>query len=125
MLKYLVSASTALGDTAKTSIGSITLPQGTKNIVGVWGYAVGGAGNTTLENVTGILELESPDINLQPCQIPLECTALTGTGMSSFTPKVWPLGVPCQGKVTITGYMTLDLAQTIGNTGRWGIVVEV
>jgi hypothetical protein len=75
MLKYLVSAKTAQGGLTKTLIDTITLPANTKAIVGMWAHANGGAGMTTLVNQTGIFELESPDINVQPCQqtIPNTC----------------------------------------------------
>ena len=120
----MVSTSTALGDTVKTSSGSITLPTNAKRVIGVWGHGVGGAGNTTLENVTGILELESESLNLAPMQFPLDCVMITGTGMAQFSPKVWPVDWAPAANAKITGYMTLDLAQTIGNTGRWGLIYE-
>lgn len=119
------SGSTALGDTVKTSIGQVLLPTTAKRVVGFWGYALGGAGNTTLENVSGILELESDSLNLSPMQFPLDLLACTGTlGMAVLSPRVWPVNIPNVGGVTITGYMTLDMAQSIGNTGRWGLIYE-
>jgi hypothetical protein len=125
VLKYLVGASTAAGDTTKTSLGTIQLPAGTRTIVGAWGYAMGGPGFTTLENVTGIIELESPDINIQPCQFPLEPAGmLTGGGISSQT-KVWPINASVKGGERITGYVTMDMAQTVANTARFGLVVDV
>lgn len=124
MLKYLVGASTAAGDTTKTSLGTITLPAGSKQIVGVWGYAVGGPGITTLENVTGIIELESQDINIVPCQIPLDPVAVLTSGVGTFTPKVWPMNIPVKGGERVQGYVTMDMAQTVANTCRFGLVVE-
>jgi hypothetical protein len=70
-LKYLSSAAVALGDTVKTLIEVITVPSSARMLVGVWGYSEGGPGQTTLETQSGILELESPDVPVQPCQIPL------------------------------------------------------
>jgi hypothetical protein len=125
MLKYLVSSSVAAGDTVKTTLGTITVPAGAKAIVGLWAYAMGGPGFTTLENLTGIVELESPDVNLQPCQIPLEPAGmLTGGAISSQT-KVWPMNVPVHGSERITAYVTMDMAQTVANTCRWGLVIDV
>jgi len=125
MLKYIAGASTAAGDTTKTSLGTITLPAGAKAIVGAWGYACGGPGFTTLENVTGIIELESTDLPIVPCQFPIEPTGmLTGGGVSSQI-KVWPLNVPVNGGEHVTGYITMDMAQTVANTARFGLVVEV
>ena len=124
MRHYMASSSAALGDTVETSIGAITLPKGAKRIVGFWGYGVGGAGNTTLENLSGILELKSDSLNLQPMVVPLDILTITGTGVGTLKPTVWPVNIDGVGSVTITGYMTLDLAQTIANTGRWGLVYE-
>ena len=124
MRHAMVSASTALGDTTKTSIGDITLPTNAKRVIGVWGHGMGGPGNTTLENVTGILELESESLNLAPMQFPLEIVAITGTGMVVFSPKIWPVDWAPAANAKITGYMTLDSAQTLANTGRWGLIYE-
>jgi len=125
MLKYMTGPSTALGDTVKTSMGTITTPANTRGIVGVWGYAVGGPGFTTLEGQTGILELESDDINVQPCQIPLDPSQITGTGVLSQAIHVWPMNIKKTGQMRITGYMTMDMAITLANTGRWGLVLDV
>lgn len=124
MRRHQVSASTATGDTTKTSIGSIVVTAYAKRIVGVGAYATGGAGNTTLENVSGILELESSDVELGIQQFPLDTISLTGTGMASLNPRVWPMNIPCKGKETITGYITLDLAQTINPSARWFLITE-
>lgn len=124
MLHAMVSASTALGDTAKTAIGEITLPTNARRVVGIWGHGLGGPGNTTLENLTGILELESESLNLAPMQFPLDCVAITGTGMVVLKPTVWPVNWVNVANAKITGYMTLDLAQTLANTGRWGLFYE-
>jgi len=125
MIKYLAGNSTALGDTVKTSLGTITLPANSKSLLGVWGYANGGPGMTTLEAVTGILELESPDVNLQPCQIPFEQANMLTGGATNQATKVWPLNAKVAGGERITGYGTMDMAQTVANTGRFGLVVEV
>lgn len=125
MLKYLVGAATASGDTTKTSLGTITLPAGSKRIEGVWAYASGGAGLTTLENVSGIVELESPDVNIQPCQIPLEGEIIVGTGVACVPTKVWPMNAVVHGTERITGYVTMDNALAINPDCRFGLVAEV
>lgn len=121
----MIGAVVALGDTVKTSMGSITLPTNAKRVIGVWGHAVGGPGNTTLENVTGIMEFESESLNLAPMQLPLDNLTVTGTmGVSSTPVKVWPVDwAPCA-NAKITCYMTLDMAQSLANTGRWGLIYE-
>jgi len=118
------SAATATGDTTKTSIGSITLTAKAKRIVGFGAYATGGAGNTTLENVSGILEIESGDLSLAPQQYPLDTVSLTGTGMATLSPRIWATNIPVAGGEVLTGYITLDLAQTINPTARWFVITE-
>jgi hypothetical protein len=120
----MVGASTALGDTTKTTMTSITLPTTAKRVVGVWGHALGGPGNTTLENVTGIMEFESESVNIQPSQFPLDCMTITGTGVGILSPKTWAVNWDKVAAAKITCYMTLDLAQTLANTGRWGLIYE-
>lgn len=122
MIHAKASSSTALGDTVKTSIGDITMPPDAIEILGFWGYGLGGAGNTTLENLSGIFSLESESLKLQPLQYPLDILTITGTGVGILSVRVWPHKIPNVGNAKITGYMTLDLAQTIGNTGRWGVI---
>jgi len=116
------SAVTALGDTAKTLIGNIQVTQKAKRIIGIWGYCNGGAGNTTLENRSGILSIESGDINISPMELPLDVTTMIAT--STYSPRVFPVDIPVSGGEVLSGYMTMDLAQTIANTGRWGIITE-
>jgi len=125
MLKYLVSAATATGDTTKTLVETLQLPAGSKRIVGTWAHALAGAGLTTLENVTGILELESPDVNLQPCQIPLEPVAVLTGGTPASQIHVWPMDVPVGGGERISGYITMDMAQTVAGKARFGLVIEI
>ena len=125
MRHAMASAIVALGDTVKTSMGVLSIPKGARRIVGLWGHAVGGAGNTTLENVTGIMEFESDSLKLQPMQFPLDSLAVTGTlGSAGLKPTVWPVNIPDPGNTDIECFMTLDLAQTIANTGRWGLIYE-
>lgn len=125
MIKMLTGASTAAGDTVKTSLGTITLPANSRQILGAWCYAMGGPGLTTLENVSGICELESPDVNIQPCQFPIEQAGmLTGGGVNLQT-KVWNMNTKVAGGERITGYITMDMAQTVANTARFGLIVDV
>ncbi len=118
------SASTATGDTVKTSIGDITLTAKAKKIIGFGAYATGGGGNTTLENVSGILEVESSDLSIAPQIYPLDTVSITGTGMAVLTPRVWPTDIDCGGGEVLTGYITLDLAQTINPSARWFVITD-
>lgn len=125
MIKYLASAATAHGDTVKTLIETIQLPAGARALLGVWCHALAGPGITTLENVTGICELESPDINIQPCQVPLEPVAVLTGGTPASQIHVYPLNAAVKGGERISGYVTMDMAQTVAGKARFGLVVDV
>lgn len=125
MRHYMTSTSTALGDTVKTKVGAtLTLPKNAKAIVGVWGHALGGPGSTTLEHVSGIMEFDAPGLNLAPMVLPLDNHTITGTGVAHVPIHVWPMNVSNVGTAEVTCYMTLDMAITLANTGRWGLIYE-
>ncbi len=123
-IKAQSSSAVATGDTTKTLIETITVPKTAKSIVGIWGYAVGGAGSTTLENVSGILELESPDINLQPLQLPLDILVVLTSGSAALSPRIFPANIPVNGGERISGYMTMDMALTVAYKGRFGLIYD-
>lgn len=124
MRHFMASPATPLGGVAKTSMGTISVPKSAKRITGIWGYALGGAGHTTLENVSGILTIESDDLSVKPCQIPIDVLAIVGTGVAILKPTVWPHSIGGVGNTDLTGYITLDLAQSITGKGRWGLIYE-
>jgi len=121
-LFYQVGASVATTDTVEVSLGSITLTAKARMVIGVWCHAQGGAGNTTLENVTGTFRLQSSDVDLIPITLPLKLYAITGTGAVIDDVKVWPIEVPVGGTEQIECLLTLDLAQAINPTARFGLV---
>jgi hypothetical protein len=124
MLHYQVSGLVAAGDTVKTSIGEITnLVQG--KLVGVWCYATGVAGLTTIVPNSGIFELESAQVNnLLPASFPLGVAQALTSGASDKDVKVWPMDVPVKANDKIECKVTMDVAQTGANACRWGIVVQ-
>ncbi len=124
MFHSQMSTYTATGDTVKTSIGEIQIPKTVKRIIGIMAYCSGGAGLTTLENISGILELETPDLNISPIQLPFEIVAIVGTGMTSHQARVWPVNIPVSGGETITGYATMDQALAINPGARWGLLYD-
>jgi len=124
MIFYQASAAVALTDTTEKSLGEITLTAKARSIIGVWCQPNGGAGNTTLENNSGVVRLQSTDLDISPVSIPLPELTITGTGVSRGDAKVWPLEIPVAGNEKIEALVTLDLAQTINSTARWGIVTE-
>lgn len=122
MFHAACSAVKAAGDTTKTSLGALTIPKTVKAIVGIWAYATGGPGVTTLENVSGIVELESPDLNLAPLQLPLDIITVLTSGSTAFSPRIWSCNIPVSGGEEVTAYVTMDMAQTVANTCRWGFI---
>lgn len=122
--KAACSVATATGDTTKTIIDTLQVPQGAKKIVGIWAYACAGAGTTTLENLTGIFEAESVDVNIQPCQLPLDCVVVLTSGTTSFSPRIFPMEIPVKGGEKIAGYVTMDMAITVANKARFGLIYE-
>lgn len=122
MYKSQVSTKTAHGDTTKTLIDTITVPDGVSQIVGVCAHAEGGAGITTLENISGILELESDDAPITPAQFLLDNTMVLTSGTAVHSPRVWPCNIPVKAGNRIKGYVTLDLAQTVAGTARFMLI---
>lgn len=123
---YQLSTATASGDTTKTNVGSITLNARARKILGVFAVSVGGAGVTTLENVTGRLEIESSSLpQIQPLQVPLSPVTVLTSGSAAPDIKVWPVGLDCKGQEILTGYATMDMALTVNSIVTWGVAVEV
>jgi hypothetical protein len=124
-LNYQASALVAVGAAGvKTLIEDMVIAKG-KTLVGVWGYAEGVAGLTTLVPCSGIMELESSTIDgLLPCQIPLGISQIITSGGSEKDVKVWPLKCPIKAADKIKGYFTMDIGQTATKAGRFGIVTE-
>jgi len=128
MLQYvsLDAGAAVSGDTTKTKVGSITLPQGLKRIVGVQHNHVGAATLTTGENVTGLLELES---NAFPkMQIPFAQAAILTSGANVgdlvIRDKLDIQGGNLPGsKVDV--YVTMDMAQTGALKSQVALICEV
>lgn len=115
---------TATGDTVETSMGTITLSSKAKRIVGVWATAVGGATLTTGEAASGIFRLDSPDFNVAPFKAPLAVVDVLTQGSVGYEPRIIPVSIPCSGNGRVTGYITMDQAQTGALKGRIGVIYE-
>jgi hypothetical protein len=123
-MKAQTSTLTATGDTVKTLIDTLTVPASAKMIVGVWCQAVAAATMTSGEAITGMLELESDDLNLTPMQLPLDCVQVLTSGAVAFSPRVWNVMIPVKGGEKIRGYVTMDVAQTGGLKARFGFILN-
>lgn len=123
MFRSMVSSSTALSDTTEKLIDTITVPSNVSRIIGVSGHAMGGAGITTLENVTGKLRIRNKSKG-EENEFLLDVVGVLTSGCPAYSPKVHPCDMPVTAGEQIEGYMTMDLAQTVGNTGRFCLVFE-
>ncbi|GAH98846.1 unnamed protein product, partial [marine sediment metagenome] len=101
--KQQCSAVVAAGDTAKTSLGTLVVPGNVNKIIGLYCHALGGPGNTTLENITGMFELESPTDPLPISQFLLDPVA-EGVQGASLSSKAWPCDIPVREGMTIQGF---------------------
>lgn len=124
MISVLTAASAT--ETTKTLIDTITVPQGVKNLVGV-GYQISASGTTTLEDQTGVLELESDDMSPWggTQQFLMLGIAHCVTSASAF---LNPFVHPCMINVTAGSHIkisaTFNKAQTVNPSVRAQLVFE-
>jgi hypothetical protein len=117
MFKQVCTAATASGDTTKTLVDTITVPQGVTKLVGI-ATQMGGAGITTLEGVSGKIELESDDMNIVPANFLTGVIQVVTSGAVYAPPVILPCDydVIAGGKIKV--YITMDMALTVNNTIR-------
>jgi hypothetical protein len=124
MQKSQVSAVGNTGDTVKTLIDTVTLIAGARKIVG-FSCSIGGAGLTTLENISGMVELESSDFgSLMPQQYVLDTVFVLTNGVAMLSPRIWPMDIPCKGQEHIAVYVTMDRTMAINPTARAQFILE-
>ncbi len=123
--KIATSDATATGDTTKTLIDSMTIPQDAKRITGVTCYATGAATLTTAEAVSGVLTLESDSMPIIPQQFPLDVVNCLTSGTIAYTPRVWNTDIGTIGGAIVKGYVTMDSAQTGAFKARFSLIYEV
>lgn len=122
--KIMTSDSTASGDTTKTLVDTLTVPMNVKKIVGISILSLGGAGITTLEDVTGIMTFESDDMDIAPMILPLPQVAVLTSGVAALNPFIWPVDIPVVGGAKIKGYVTMDMALTVDSKIRFTLIYE-
>ncbi len=124
MVTSLVAAEAT--ETTKKLIESVTIPQGVKHLVGV-GAQISTAGMTTLEDVTGILELESDDMapwgGTQAFLVNGMQTATT-SGAVALPPYIHPTMIPVTAGAHIKVSVTFNKAQTVNPSVRAQLVFE-
>lgn len=114
-------------ETTKTLIDTITVPQGVKRLIGVGAnHMAGMAGMTTLEGISGILELESDDMSpwggTQAFLLP-QVNTLT-SGIAALNPYIHPTDIPVTPGSHIKVSTTYDLALTINSKVRAQLVFD-
>jgi len=128
MYKSMVSTLTAADatETTKKLIDSLTVPQGVRALVGVAGQ-VSMAGLTTLEDVTGILELESDDMSpwsgTQQFLLNGVLTAVT-SGAAALNVYMHATNIPVTPGAKIKISATFNKAQTVNPSVRAQLVFE-
>lgn len=118
MFKQMVTAKTASGDTTKTLIDTVTVPDGVTELVGLASVVAGGPGATTLENVSGYIELESDDVSIVPAQFLTDVVVCLTSGTAGWSPKQWPCSIKVKPSNRIKVYVTMDMALTVAYTCR-------
>lgn len=121
-----VTALTALNatETNKTEIGTLTTPGGATKIVGVL-TSLACAGLTTLESISGILELESADSpwdGTQQFVLPMQ-NPLT-SGSTALNPFIFPTNIKTYGGQRVVASITADKALTINPSARVQLMYE-
>ena len=118
------SVATARGATGiKTAVGNIVIPKGATKITAIWSQVFGGALLTTAEAVSGILEVESPDVS-GPLQFPTDTVNMLTGGSAQLPTHIIPVNIPVAGGATLTGSITMDDTVTGACLLRWGCCTE-
>lgn len=129
MYKSICTLSTSMNatETTKTLIDTITVPQGVKALIGIGANIWGGtSGTTTLESISGIIELESDD--MAPWggtqQFLTGAANGNGAGWVVANPLIHPTNIPVTPGAHIKVSATMDLALTFNNKVRAQLVFE-
>jgi len=115
--KRSATPATATALTAKTLMGSLTVPFGVTKIDTVCGYIAGKVSHTIAEMPSGIMTIES-DAFTGPQEFPLAVVAMLTSGLCCYQVKEWPCDIPIKEGNVIRCYITLDATYTPAFVGR-------
>jgi len=127
--KSMVSVLTAQNatETTKTLIDTLTVPQGVSKLVGV-ATQISASGLTTLEDVTGIVELESDDMSpwggTQQFLVGGGINTVVTSGVACLPPFIWPANIPVTAGSHIKCSVTFNKAQTVNPSTRVLLMFE-
>lgn len=115
---------TEFAATTETSLGTITLSEAAKKIVGVAGIAYHAGALSASEECMAYFRLASDDIGIQPAEFPCNAAANAGLGtvagqFSAIPFNFIPVDIPIVGGARITVYATTTIAVT--NSARVGV----
>lgn len=105
----------AIAATADTAVGTITLHEGAKRIVGICGILSQDGVLVTVEELTGHFRLSSDDVKLPPMQLPFN--NVYGGGLGALIQggnqgriSYIPVDIPVQDGARIDGFVNLNSA---------------
>jgi hypothetical protein len=101
----------------ETAVGTVTLAEKAKKIVGVYSFFAHDAAATASEECHGFIRLDSPDVKLQPAEYPNNIGFSAGLGAmigNSATPQSQyiPLDIDVPGGAAINIFATTSIAVT-------------
>lgn len=119
MYRSICTDATALNATETTEklIDTITVPSNVSKLVGFRGTALGGAGITTLENITGKWRIRNKSRG-EENELLMDSVVVLTSGVAALQPAMRVMDMPVTPGEAIEVYAVLDLAQTVNNTCR-------
>lgn len=106
------TSATATGDTTRTSVGTVSIPDKAR-IIAVACYACAAATLTTGEAVTGIFDMTlAVDSGIPPNQYPLDVITILTSGAVAFQVSWFPVDWNSTSTQDMEFFVTMDVAQT-------------
>lgn len=107
----------AFASAAESAVGTITLAEKAKKIVGVYSFFAHAAAPTASEECHGFIRLDSPDVKLQPAEFPNNIGFSAGLGAmigNSATPQSQyiPLDIDVPGGAVVNVFATTSRSVT-------------
>ncbi len=122
MIHSITSTPADIKAGGRLAIGTVTIPSGATRIKGFWGR-VGGI-LTTAQHNGGTFELEADNMQLKPFQFPLPGASALTSGSIAYVPQIQQCDIKVTAPCTITGYGTLDMANTGVTLVSFGVIYE-
>lgn len=116
-IRFVDRARAAVTSAADTTVGTITVSEGARKIVGICAVASQDGVITTAEELIGFVRLSSDDLKIVPAQFPLSAAISAGLGATISPPAVTvpvfiPVDIPVTGGARIDCFVDLNTAVT-------------